>query len=140
MKNYRIIFLLLVTISIYVFLSASTLRANDNIDKKQTALTKEQAAILASKIANGKFQKDFGFSPFKPESYTALFIGSKWHWGEISPAGVNGCSAAVTFDKDGSNEDVKIAYFIDKLMDTDIERQQIKIEKVIPRGNPEELK
>ena len=138
MKNYQTLFLFWVTISIYCFFNVSTLHAIDNTDSENTALTQEQAAILASKIANDKFQKDFGYSPFKPDSYKAELVDNRWHWGEIKPAGINGCSAEVTFDRDGSDENVKIAFFIDKLLDCDIKRHPTRIEKIIPGGNLKE--
>jgi len=130
MKRYRKIFLFLMTISIASLLSTTTLHANNNTEKKQNIITQEQAAIIASRIANEKCQKDFGISPFTPESYTAELVDNKWCWGKISPAGINGCSAKVTFDKDGSNENVKVAFHTDR--NFEIKEQKVIIDKVIP--------
>lgn len=115
-------------------ISFSFSHARNNTDKKQDIITKEQAAILASKIANEKFEKDFGVSPFSPESYTAELVGNKWHWGKISPAGINGCSAKVTFNKDGSDEKVKVAFHTD-IMDirgSESQKAPMRIEDLQP--------
>ena len=134
MRRYRMIYLYLMTICILSLLGTTTLQANNNTEKKQNILTQEQAAILASKIANEKFKKDFGISPFTPESYTAELADNKWCWGKISPVGINGCSAKVTFEKDGSNENVKVAYHTDKNLEIQQQsiEKEIKVEKVIP--------
>ncbi len=130
MKRPRIIFLLLMTMSIASLLSSTTLHANNKTEKEEIIITEEQAAILASKIANEEFQKTYGISPFTPESYTAELVDNKWCWGEISPAGINGCSARVTFDKDGSNEDVKVAFHTDINLQTQQESKEV--EEVMP--------
>ena len=131
MKHSCITFLFLITISLS---STIILYANNGTDKN--VLTQEQAATLASKIANEKFQKDFGLSPFTPESYTAELVDNKWHWGKISPAGINGCSAQVTFDKDGSDENVKIAYHVDTLKkETLIQGEKGDVIIVRPEGD-----
>jgi hypothetical protein len=119
------------TICISVSLNTAILHANNNTEKKQKIITQEQAAILASKIANEKFQKTYGISPFTPESYTAELVDNKWRWGKISPAGINGCSAKVIFNKDGSNANVKVAFHTDELK-FDIKQQPIVIDEVIP--------
>lgn len=143
MKRYRMIFLFLLEVSVSVSLSATILYANDKTDENQNILTQEQAAILASILANKKFQKDFGMSPFTPESYAPELVENKWHWGQISPAGINGCSAQVTFNKDGSNENVKVAFHTDRLIKDEAETQKvpirIEIEEVIPLGDPKGL-
>jgi hypothetical protein len=136
MKRYRMIFLFLLVISIPVSLNTTILHGNDKTEIKQKILTQKQAAILASKIANEKFQEIFSISPFTPESYTAELVDNKWCWGKISPAAINGCSAMVTFNKDGSNEDVKVAYHTD-ILEKEADTQKIPIEIEIIR--PDDL-
>ena len=138
MKNYPMLVIFFAAISISVLLNTPILNAGDNTEKKQKDLTQEQAAILASQIANEKFQKDFGLSPFTPESYTAQLIDNRWCWGKISPAGINGCSAKVTFNRDGSGKTVRVAYHTDILIkDTNIQKVPKEIKKAIPEENPE---
>ena len=78
-------------------------------------ISPEEAAKLAAKLANDEFQKAYGHTPFGPESYTARFVESRWHWGEIDPAGIGGCSAEVEFNMDGSGKSVKVAFHTDQL-------------------------
>lgn len=108
-------------------ISFAFLQAFKDTEKKKNIITKEEAAILASKIANEKFKKDFGISPFTPESYDAELVGNKWHWGKISPAGINGCSAKVTFNIDGSDENVKVAFHTDAVILREPEIQKVPV-------------
>lgn len=131
MKNYLVTFFFILTICFANSLGTTSLHANETTVKKDKSLTQEQAATLASKIANKKFQKDFNMSPFTPESYKAELVDNKWYWGKISPAGINGCSAKVTFNKDGSNENVRVAYSIDTLnKEVLIQKQPMKIDVI----------
>lgn len=134
MKRYHLIFLFFITIGIVSLSGTAVLHADDKTEKKQNILTREQAAILASKFANEKFKKSFGISPFNPESYTAELVDNKWHWGKISPAGINGCSAVVTFDKYGSNKTVKVAFHSDELRKIEIRKKKVQIDDVITVG------
>jgi hypothetical protein len=134
MKKYLRISLFLTTISIFVLLNTTVFNAYSNSENKQKIITQEQAATLASKIANEKFQSVFGISPFTPESYTAELVDNKWRWGKIDPAAINGCSAIVTFNKDGSHKNVKVAFHTDENLETQQESIKIEMEaeKVIP--------
>ena len=134
MKRYHLIFLFFMAISIGSLSSNGVLYAKDKTGKKQNILTQEQAAILASKIANEKYKESFGISPFNPESYTAKLVDNIWHWGKISPAGINGCSAVVTFDKHGYNETVKVAFHSDELRKIKVQGKKVQIDDVITVG------
>lgn len=112
MDRYLIIFIFAVGISVSSISSVAF--PQDNSENNKQITTQEQAAEFAAKLANEKFQKDFGRSPFKPESYKAELIDSRWHWGKIDPVGINGCSAKVEFNEDGSDAKVKVALFTDK--------------------------
>jgi len=118
MKRSLIMIISAMTISLYIILNAVTIEAGDPEAKGQI-ITQEQAAELAAKLPDEKFQATFGASPFKPESYQAKLVGSRWHWGKINPAGVKGCSAKVEFNKDGSEPDVKVAYHTDEVLPSD---------------------
>jgi hypothetical protein len=125
------------TISITSLLSTTTSLANNDTEKNQKIITQEQAAILASKIANEKFQKVFGISPFTPESYPAKLVDSRWYWGKIDPAGINGCSAKVEFNKDGSDENVKVAYSTDRADPKIILEKDLQKIKILPESQLE---
>ena len=109
---YRMI-MFVVAISISSAFYPTILQAN-NSEFKEQIISQEQAAVHAAKLANEKCQKEFGESPFAPGSYEAELVDSKWHWGKIEPRGINGYSAKVEFNKDGSDENVKIAYSTDR--------------------------
>jgi hypothetical protein len=113
MDRYLIISIVVVAMSISGACSMASLKGNNSENKKQI-ITQEHAAELAAKLANEKFQKDFHRSPFKPESYKAELIDSRWHWGIMDLGGINGCSAKVEFNKDGSEENVEVALYSDK--------------------------
>jgi hypothetical protein len=127
MYRNLIMFIFVVTLSLSFVFDAAVTQAEDSENKKQT-LTQEQAAELAAKLANEKFQKAYRRSPFKPDSYQAELTDSRWHWGKIDPVGINGCSAVVEFNEDGSDEKVKVALHMDTLIE---EKAPISI-KVIP--------
>jgi hypothetical protein len=113
MNRYSKMTILVVSISISGTFNATVLQA-DNSENKYEIITQEQAAEHAAKLANEKCQKEFGQSPFTPGSYEAESIDSKWHWGKIEPKGINGYSAQVEFNKDGSDENVKVAFSTDR--------------------------
>jgi hypothetical protein len=113
MNHYYRLIIFVVVISISGAFDATILQAN-NSEIKEQITSQEQAAMHAAKLANEKCQKEFGESPFKPGSYEAELVDSKWHWGEIEPKGINGYSAKVEFNKDASDENVKVAYSTDR--------------------------
>jgi hypothetical protein len=127
MDRYLIMLIFVVSLSLSFAFDAAEAQAEEPESKKQ-ALTQEQAAELAAKLANEKFQKAYRRSPFTPESYTAELTGSRWHWGKIDPVGINGCSAVVEFNEDGTDEKVKVALHMDTLIE---EKAPVTI-KVIP--------
>ena len=130
MVRYFKIMIFIVAISISGLCNTAALQANDSENKKQI-ITQEQAAEHAAKLANEKCQKEFGKSPFTPESYEAEFVDSRWHWGKIEPKGINGYSAKVEFNKDASNEDVKVALSSDTNLNQMREKTPIKMEIII---------
>ena len=111
-RYYRMI-IFLVVISISGAFDVTILQANNSGIKEQI-LSQEQAAVHAAKLANEKCRKEFGESPFAPGSYEAELVDSRWHWGKIEPKGINGYSAKVEFNKDGSGENVKVAFSTDR--------------------------
>ncbi len=80
-----------------------------------TELSEDEAAELAARLANEKCKAAFDRQPFRPESYEAQLLGSRWHWGEIEPAGIAGYSADVEFNGDGSQPVVRVAFHTDRI-------------------------
>jgi hypothetical protein len=113
MDRYLKVFIFVLAVITSGAFGACVLQAN-NSESKNQIITEKQAAVHAAKLANEKCQKDFGISPFTPGSYEAELVDSKWHWGKIEPKGINGYSAKVEFNKDGSGENVKVAYSTDR--------------------------
>ena len=127
-KNKMIVFI--VSIILSIAFTSCALKAN-NANKKSPIISQEQAAKHAAKLANEKCQKDFGLSPFKPESYKAEFIDSKWYWGKFDPIGIYGYSAKVEFRKDGSDKNVKVAFSTDIIINNEPKLHEEPIEKGI---------
>jgi hypothetical protein len=134
MNRFLITFIFIVSINASFTFNPAVIRAEEPESKKQ-ALTQEQAAELASKLANEKFQKAYRRSPFTPESYTAELTGSRWHWGKIDPVGINGCSAVVEFNEDGTDEKVKVALHTDTLIE---DKAPITIKIIPDKGEQKE--
>ncbi|MBN1182334.1 MAG: hypothetical protein JXB49_08620 [Bacteroidales bacterium] len=131
-NNKLYIFIVAILISIVFYSSA--LMANNSKNETQIT-TQEQAAKHAAKLANEKCQKDFGVSPFKPDLYKAELIDSKWHWGKIEPIGILGYSAKVEFNKDGTDNNVKVAFSTDKINNNEPELQKVPMEIEVIRPN-----
>ena len=136
MNRYLKMFIFIVTIIISIAFNSAVLQANNSKNEKQI-ITQEHAAEHAVKLANEKCQKDFGMSPFKPESYKAELVGSKWRWGKIEPIGIHGYSAKVEFCKDGSDENVKVAFSTDAIINNEPKLQKVPLEIEVIR--PKEL-
>ena len=85
--------------------------SQDSESPKETRgseLDEKQAAHLASGLANQKCQEDFGRRPFSPADYKASVKQHRWTWGALDPGGIQGYSARVAFDLDGSNPEVEV--------------------------------
>lgn len=112
MNRHFIFLLFLVAICTFRFFSHSTLQADDMGSNPQIT-TQEQAAELASKIANEKCKDTFGNSPFAPDSYVAQLSDERWSWGKIEPPGIHGFSAEIGFNTDGSEQKVRVVLHTD---------------------------
>jgi len=131
MARYLKRFVFITAIVIFMAFNPAVLQAGNSKNSKQIT-TQEQAAKHAAKLANEKCQKEFGYSPFTPETYKAEFVNSKWHWGKIEPVGVHGYSAKVEFNKDGSDETIRVVFHVDKLdrAKYEDEKKETSIEKI----------
>ncbi|MBT4483268.1 MAG: hypothetical protein HOC71_06280 [Candidatus Latescibacteria bacterium] len=79
-------------------------------------LSPDEAAQLGAKLANEKYLKLFKNATntlFSPRDYPAVLLNSRWKWGKHNPAGVNGYSTEVQFNKDGSEPEVEILFHTD---------------------------
>ena len=109
MNRHFIILVFLVAICMFSFLGRATLQA-ENKDGNTQITTQEQAAEFASKLANKKCKESFKKSPFSPDSYVAQLSDSRWSWGKIEPPGINGFSAEIGFNIDGTEPEARVAY------------------------------
>ena len=130
------VFVFIVTIILSIAFTSCALK-NNNAKNESQIISQEQAAKHAANLANEKCQKDFGLSPFKPGSYKAELIDSKWHWGKFDPIGIYGYSAKVEFSKDGSGKNVKVAFSTDVIINNEPKLQKVPIDIDVIR--PKEL-
>ena len=82
---------------------------------RTNALSRQQAAELAAKLANARCLETYGghIPPFQPNSYQITLVGSQWHWGKISSDSVGAFAAKVVFDKYGADPNVEVAMYTD---------------------------
>jgi hypothetical protein len=71
------------------------------------------AARLAARYANEKCAKQWRREPFYPDLYSANLRNGRWHWGEYDPAGPEGFSVEVSFERDGKNPKVQVNFSTD---------------------------
>ena len=135
MDRYFKMIIFIVAIIICGAFNAAVLQANNSKNKRQI-ITQEQAAEHAAKLANEKCQKEFGESPFTFESYEAELVDSRWHWGRIDPKGINGYSAKVEFNKDGTDINVKVAFHTDRIDIKNIMEKESKNKNKLPEVLP----
>ena len=114
MNRHFFILFFCVAICLFSFLSQFTLHAEDR-DINTQITTQEQAAEFASELANEKCKESFGKSPFAPDSYEAQLLGSRWNWGKIELPGIDGFSAEIGFNIDGSEQKVRVVLHNDAL-------------------------
>ena len=135
MDRYKEMAVFFAIISICCAINANILQANDS-EMSIQIISQEQAATHAAKLANEKCQKVFGESPFTPESYEAEWVDSKWRWGKIEPKGINGYSAKVEFCRDGSDENVRVAFSTDRAITKGIVEREPKKRNELPEDLP----
>ena len=79
------------------------------------ALSVQDAAVLAARLANEQADRQYRRRPFNPGQYPAAFEDGVYHWGRLDVGGVGGFSAVVTFHQDGSEPHVEVYFSIDAL-------------------------
>jgi hypothetical protein len=90
---------------------------------KGAVLSRDEAAIVAAKLANKECSRLFGRTPFSPSDYPAVLIGSRWHWGRHDPAGIGGYSAEVRFDEDATKPEIEVLFHTDRLIPAEPRRR-----------------
>jgi len=83
--------------------------------RKSCSLSNAEATALAARLANAECGTRFGQTPFSGESFPIELRKNRWFWGSVDPAGINGFSAEVSFDKCGNDSQVTVYYSSDAL-------------------------
>lgn len=97
------------------------------------ALNSAQAALRAARVANDAAEKQFGVRPFNPANWVARFENNQWHWGQKDEPGVNGYSADVTMNRDGSEVDAKIYFSSSESTTTEVPAVPPPPAPILPR-------
>ncbi|MBI4243286.1 MAG: hypothetical protein HY606_04270 [Planctomycetes bacterium] len=98
--------------------------------KENKVLTSDDVAIMASGLANDECERIYGKRPFSAGIYSAELINTTWYWGRLDPSGVNGFSAEVSLERDGTGPKVKIYFSTDTLQPTPIMYPENRIDMV----------
>jgi len=77
---------------------------------KHRALSPQEAAELAAKLANKECEHRYKRQPFKAGQHAAIVQDGFYRWGKLDVGGVGGFSAVVSFRRDGSEPHVEV-YF-----------------------------
>jgi len=83
---------------------------------KPRALSADDAASLAARLANDQCERQYRRRPFKAEQYPAVMADGAYHWGKLDVGGKGGFSALVIFRPDGSEPHVEVYFSSDALM------------------------
>jgi hypothetical protein len=84
--------------------------------KTRSALSAEEASVLAARLANDQCESRYQRRPFKPEQYPAVLGEGIYHWGKLDVGGPQGFSASVTFHPDGSEPHVEVYFSSDTVL------------------------
>ena len=84
--------------------------------KTRSALSAEEASVLAARLANDQCDSRYQRRPFKPEQYPAVLREGVYHWGKLDVGGHEGFSASVTFYPDGSEPHVEVYFSSDTVL------------------------
>jgi hypothetical protein len=84
--------------------------------KTRSALSAEEASVLAARLANDQCESRYQRRPFKPEQYPAVLREGVYHWGKLDVGGHEGFSASVTFYPDGSEPHVEVYFSSDTVL------------------------
>ena len=82
----------------------------------RSALTAEDAAVLAARLANDQCERLYRRRPFKAEQYPVVLQGAVYCWGNLDVGGHEGFSASVVFYRDGSKPHVEVYFSSDTVL------------------------
>jgi hypothetical protein len=80
------------------------------------ALSGEDAALLAARLANEQCERQYQRRPFVPGQYAAIIQDGLYHWGHLDVGGPGGFSALVTIRRDGSQPKVEVYFSSDSAL------------------------
>jgi len=83
---------------------------------KYRALSPEDAAAVAAKLANKECERRYKRQPFKAGQHMAILQDGVYHWGKLDVGGIGGFSAVVSFRKDGTEPHVEVYFSSDTLL------------------------
>ena len=87
----------------------------NTISSQRQALNAQEASVLAANFANDECERLYKSRPFTSDNHIPESRDDRWYWGRLDQVGHNGLSAKVTFDLDGSDEEVKVYYSSDTI-------------------------
>jgi hypothetical protein len=96
--------------------SASRAVSEQSEQVTHRALSPEDAAALAAKLANKECEHRFKRQPFKAGQHMAILQGGFYHWGKLDVGGIGGFSAVVSFRQDGGEPHVEVYFSSDTLV------------------------
>ena len=79
------------------------------------ALSPNDAAQLAAKLANDECERLYKRRPFAASQYAAAVRDGEYRWGGLDEGARGGYSARVTFARDGSHPKVEVYFSTDQL-------------------------
>jgi hypothetical protein len=103
---------------------SSSKKSSTNIDSTLTMLfgktlpkklNSNQAAQLASELANVQSDITFHIRPFSASNFNPVLNKGRWHLGSLDVAALNGYSSKVSFDLDGRDPKVDIYFSQDSI-------------------------
>jgi hypothetical protein len=88
---------------------------HSSTDITHKALSGDEAAKLAARLANDQCEARYHKRPFSAEQHPAVLQEVSYRWGGLDVAGPGGFSALVTFRQDGSDPHVEVYFSSDAL-------------------------
>ena len=95
--------------------SPSPSAGRSSIAVARRALSADDAARLAARLANDGCERQYRTRPFSPEQHSAVLQDGLYRWGGLDVGGPRGFSALVTFHEDGTEPHVEVYFSSDAL-------------------------
>ena len=94
---------------------AAALRASVGETSPGHTLSRNEAAVLAARLANDECERRYHKRPFASAQHPAILREDGYHWGGLDEAAPGGMSALVTMHPDGSHAKVEVYFSTDIL-------------------------